>query len=140
MTQSESIRGYERFATPTILDRSVGDVRFVTTDSGQRVDFDTGSRRDSQDGKGRYDLLPPEAIRRYAQLLERGAAKYGDKNWELGQPFSRVVSSMLRHAFQAAAGQNDEDHLAAVMFNAAALITFQERIASGDLPVELNDL
>ena len=113
---------------------------YITVDSGQRQDFDTGSRRDSQAGKGRYDLLPPEAIRRYAQLLERGAEKYGDRNWELGQPFSRVISSMLRHAFQAAAGQNDEDHLAAVIFNAAALITMQERIAAGALPAELNDL
>lgn len=125
---------------PMILPKSMGDVRFVTKGSGDKQQFATGSQRDSQAGKGRYDLLPPEAIRRYAQLLARGAERYGDKNWELGQPFSRVVSSMLRHAFQAAAGQNDEDHLAAVMFNAAALITFQERIASGDLPAELNDL
>jgi hypothetical protein len=113
---------------------------FETKGSGQRQEFATGSRRDSQDGKGRYDLLPPEAIRRYAQLLERGADVYGGRNWELGQPFSRVLSSMLRHAFQAAAGQDDEDHLAAVIFNAAALITFQERIADGTLPAELNDL
>lgn len=113
---------------------------FVTKSSGERQEFSTGSRRDTQAGKGRYDLLPPEAIRRYAQLLERGAARYGDRNWELGQPFSRVISSMLRHAFQAAAGQNDEDHLAAVIFNAAALITMQERIAAGALPAELNDL
>lgn len=113
---------------------------FVTKSSGERQEFSTGSRRDTQAGKGRYDLLPPEAIRRYAQLLERGAARYGDRNWELGQPFSRVISSMLRHAFQAAAGHDDEDHLAAVMFNAAALITMQERIAAGALPAELNDL
>jgi hypothetical protein len=113
---------------------------FVTKDSGQRAEFDTGSRRDSQTGKGRFDLLPPEAIRRYAELLERGSDKYGDRNWELGQPYSRLVSSMLRHAFQAAAGQTDEDHLAAVLFNAGALITFQERIAAGLLPPELNDM
>lgn len=113
---------------------------FVTKGSGDRQEFPTGSRRDSQAGKGRYDLLPHEAIRRYAQLLERGADRYGDRNWELGQPFSRVVSSMLRHAFQAAAGQNDEDHLAAVIFNAAALITMQERIHAGALPEDLDDL
>lgn len=113
---------------------------FETKDSGQRRQFATGSQRDSADGKGRYDLIPREAIHRYAQLLERGAAKYDAHNWEKGQPFSAVMSSMLRHAFQAAAGMTDEDHLAAVIFNAAALITFQERIAAGLLPADLDDL
>ncbi|MEY2434765.1 MAG: hypothetical protein QOC92_4490 [Acidimicrobiaceae bacterium] len=116
------------------------DERFVTKDSGVRKEFATGSRRDSEAGKGRFDLLPIEAIRRYAQLLERGAEKYEAHNWELGQDFSRVFSSMLRHAFQAAAGETDEDHLSAVLFNAAALITFEERIARGELPPELNDM
>lgn len=113
--------------------------QYVTKDSGDRVEFDTGSRRDSQDGKGRFDLLPIEAVTRWAQLLERGAAKYGENNWQLGQPYSRVRSSMLRHAMQAAAGHTDEDHLAAVIFNAAALITFEERIARGELPASLDD-
>jgi hypothetical protein len=115
-------------------------VGFTTKDSGTRVDFPTGSRRDDATGKGRFDLLPFEAVNRYAQLLERGADKYEARNWEKGQPFSRVFSSMLRHAHQAAAGQTDEDHLAAVIFNAAALITFAERIARGELPDELNDM
>lgn len=113
---------------------------FVTKDSGARRQFTTGSQRDTATGKGRYDLLPREAIHRLAQLYERGAEKYDPRNWEKGQPFSEVASSMLRHAFQAAAGMDDEDHLAAVMWNAAALITFQERIARGELPADLNDL
>jgi hypothetical protein len=105
-----------------------------------RDQFATGSQRGDQTGKGRYDLVPREVVDRYAKLLERGALAYGDNNWRLGQPFSRVVSSMLRHAFQAAAGLDDEDHLAAVVFNAGALITYQEMIARGELPAELDDL
>lgn len=113
---------------------------FVTKDSGLRAEFATGAVRDGATGKGRYDLIPREAIHRLAQLYERGAAKYEDRNWEKGMPLSEMVDSMLRHAFQAAAGATDEDHFAAVMWNAAGVITFQERIKAGLLPAELDDL
>jgi hypothetical protein len=99
---------------------------YVTKDSGQREEFPTGSRRDSREGKGRYDLLPSKALRRVALLYARGAAKYGDVNWQLGQPYSRCMDSLLRDAFQALDGQTDEDHLAAVVWNALAIIQFQE--------------
>lgn len=121
-------------------DRLRSPSAFVTTTTPEHDTFDTGSVRGDRTGKGRYDLLPREAIHRVAQLYERGATAYGDRNWERGQPFSRVVDSMLRHAFQAAAGMDDEDHLAAVAWNALALITFEERIARGELPAELDDL
>lgn len=114
--------------------------RFVTKDTGQREQWSTGSRRDSREGKGRYDLLPVHAIARYAQLLERGAAKYGDRNWEKGQPLSRFLDSALRHAFQALAGQEDEDHLAGAVWNLMACIETQHRIRLGELPAELDDL
>jgi hypothetical protein len=104
-----------------------GISEFVTTDSGAREEYPSGAVRDTQAGKGRFDLLPYRALRRVAQLYERGAAKYGDRNWEKGISFSRCFSSMLRHAFQALAGETDEDHLAAVVFNAFCLIEFQER-------------
>lgn len=91
-----------------------------------------------QSGKGRFDLVPLEALQRVAQLYERGADKYGDRNWELGQPLSRCFSSLLRHAMQAKAGHFDEDHLAAVVFNAFAIMTFLER--RDELPAEIFDM
>lgn len=112
---------------------------FVTADSGEREEFDTGSRRDSREGKGRYDLLPPEAIRRLAQLYERGAAKYGDRNWEKGQPVSRFLDSALRHLFCYLEGESTEDHLAAVAWNAFGAIVTEERARAGTLPAELAD-
>lgn len=113
---------------------------FVTKDSGVRQHYATGARRDTQSGKGRYDLIPPEALRRLAQLYERGAAKYGDRNWEVGIPVSRCFSSALRHLMQALASEADEDHLAAVLFNVAAIITYRERIAAGLLPDSIDDV
>jgi hypothetical protein len=113
---------------------------FITKDSGQREEFDTGSRRDSREGKGRYDLLPPEAIRRLAQLYERGAAKYGDRNWEKGQPVSRYLDSLLRHVFNYLEGETTEDHLAAAAWNAFGAMVTEDRARSGRLPSDLDDL
>lgn len=106
----------------------------------ENVVFDTGSQRSTSEGRGRYDLLPFEAIRRYALRLQEGAGKYGNRNWEKGQPFSRVIESMLRHAFQYQDGDRSEDHLAAVLFNAGALCHFEREVAHGRLPKELDDM
>lgn len=108
--------------------------------SGRREEFATGSRRDNQEGRGRYDLLPPRAIHEVAQRFENGAAAYGDRNWEKGQPLSRYIGSALRHSFAVLAGETDENHAAAAAWNLLAFIETRARIAAGTLPAELNDL
>lgn len=113
---------------------------FELKDSGDRRSFSTGSVRDVRDGKGRYDLLSPAAIRRLAKLYEAGAKKYGDRNWEKGQPLGSYVDSMLRHAFCYLDGQRDEDHIAAVIWNACSIIHTEQLIAEGKLPPEFNDI
>lgn len=113
---------------------------FETKDSGQRQEFPTGAERDVRTGKGRYDLLPREAVHRLAQLFERGARKYAARNWEKGMPLSRFIDSGLRHAFQASAGHTDEDHLIAAAWNFLCAVEIQEKIKRGELPAELDDL
>ena len=83
----------------------------------ERQEFTTGSVRDSRIGKGRFDLLPPKAIRRLAVHFENGAVNYGERNWEKGQPIGRYMDSALRHLFCYLDGKSDEDHLAAVAWN-----------------------
>lgn len=99
---------------------------FKTKDSGKRVDFDTGSRRDDQAGKDRFDLIPVPALRRLAGLYARGAEKYGEYNWEKGQPYSRLYASTFRHLMQWAEGETDEDHASAVAWNMMAVLHFDE--------------
>lgn len=99
---------------------------FVTKDSGNRELMDTGSQRDTQEGKPRYDLIPVTSLRRLADLYARGAEKYDDFNWAKGQPFSRVYASMFRHLIAFAEGDTEEDHLAAVAWNAFAIMHYQE--------------
>jgi hypothetical protein len=55
-------------------------------------------------------------------------------------PFSRVVDSLERHVQAFKAGDNTEDHLAAVMCNAMFLLHYQELIGAGVLPSELDDM
>lgn len=109
-------------------------------DSGKRQNFSTGSVRDTQEGKGRFDLISPIALKRLAQHFENGAKKYGDRNWELGQNLSRYLDSAIRHAYAFLEGKRDEDHAIAMAWNSLALVHTEEMINRGLLPKELNDL
>lgn len=109
-------------------------------DSGARQEFDTGSVRDTRDGKGRFDLIPVDALTRLAVHFENGAKKYGDRNWEKGQPLSRYLDSAIRHTLKVLDGRVDEDHAAAAIWNMMAFIHTQNEIEAGRLPEELNDL
>lgn len=172
---------------------------FETKDSGKREEFATGSRRDTREGKGRFDLIPwgiirqlraqvdgyaeigadieneamealvdgvngdldalrdaatimlsmasseddgeecpvsdkvswssiaPLGLTRLAKLYERGAAKYGDRNWEKGQPLDRYLDSALRHFNAYRAGQKDEDHLIATVWNIIGYLWTKEK-------------
>lgn len=100
--------------------------KFVTKDSGKRQNFSTGMVRDTQDGKPRYDLIPAEGLRRLADLYARGAEKYDENNWQKGQPYSRVYASLFRHMMAWREGDKSEDHLAAVAWNAFALMWYDE--------------
>lgn len=113
------------------IERRLGPIdSYITKDSGQREEYASGMRRDIQDGKPRFDLLlVPEVpfegqfLTRLAQLLARGADKYGDRNWQKAnsvEELERFVSSGLRHMVQWASGEIDEDHAAAVAFNLMA--------------------
>ena len=99
---------------------------FIVKDSGNRTEFPTGAVRDIDDTKPRYDLITPQSLKRVADLYRDGAKKYGEHNWEKGIPLSRCYASLLRHAYAWAIGKRDEDHMAAVVWNALAILHFEE--------------
>lgn len=97
---------------------------FETKDSGQRQEFSTGMKRDVQHGKARFDLVDKPMLWRWAELMGRGADKYGERNWEKAQTqeeLARFEASAERHLQQLLRGDTDEDHAAAVMFNIAGI-------------------
>ena len=88
---------------------------------------DFGSSRESNQGRGRFDLLPYEALEALALWYELGAEKYGERNWEKGISVKDCINRMIRHSIKAGNGWTDEDHLSAVIWNAAAAITMMRR-------------
>lgn len=114
--------------------------KFVVKDSGARQLFETGAQRDIQEGKGRFDLLPPYALLRLATHYENGIKKYGVRNWEKGIPLSRYFDSAARHMNCINMGLNDEDHFSAVVWNILGIVETKKRIELGILSKDLDDL
>lgn len=94
---------------------------------GEMEQTKEGAQRESSKGRGRFDLFPYEAMEALAIWFEQGAEKYGDRNWEDGLSVKDSINRMIRHSLKAGSGWTDEDHLAAVMWNAACAITTMKR-------------
>lgn len=104
---------------------------YVTKDSGKRQNYKSGMRRDTQEGKPRYDLIWRPGLKRYAELLARGAEKYGENNWQLAnseEELNRFKQSAFRHFMQWLEGEIDEDHGSAVKFNIDAADMVREKL------------
>lgn len=114
-------------------------------DSGERREFETGSVRDKREGKGRFDLMSPIMILRYAKHMEAGMTKYGERNWEKGQPLMSYIDSARRHInawlFNRLTGTPDkEDHMAAAVWNIGCFMHTEYMISIHMLPQELDDV
>jgi len=89
-----------------------------------------GSRKD--DGKSRVDLLPPDALLELGFVYGEGCKKYGERNYERGMRWSKVLGPLLRHLFRWMSGkERDEEsgqrHISMVAWNALALLTYELR-------------
>lgn len=87
-------------------------------------------------GKTRYELLPPEFLEAVASILTFGAQKYADRNWERGIKYSRVFGALMRHLWAWWRGNNLDDetgksHLWHAGCCLAFLITYETRNMSG---------
>lgn len=109
---------YEALRAQTAREQAT---QFVVKDSGKREEFDSGMRRDTEDGKPDFTLIRRGPMfRRWAEHLTKGAVKYGRHNWTKAnsmEELERFQRSAARHFEQWLDGDRDEDHAAAVMFN-----------------------
>jgi hypothetical protein len=136
---------------------------YATKDSGNRQTFSTGARRDTEDDKPKFDhlpwqwatdlalaaekagetcrldLVPVGALTRLACLYGRGAAKYGDENWRKGINLKRTWRSLMRHSVAWFLGDDSEDHMAGVMWNAVTLMETAVMVREGKLPSDISD-
>jgi len=138
---ANEIKGYEKMQgdinhlTHKAAECPVSDYEkmrgFTTKDSGKRVEFESGMVRDIQDDKPRYDLLDRPFLKRWAELMGRGAKKYGENNWKKAASeaeLRRFEASAIRHLFQWLEGDTSEDHAVAVAFNLAGAEMVKEKL------------
>ena len=60
-------------------------------------------------GKPRYDLIAPSLLEEVAKVLEFGARKYNDRNWERpGFNYGRPFASAMRHLWAWWGGQDND--------------------------------
>lgn len=86
----------------------------------------------NDDGKARFDLIPPEGLWGVAQVAAIGAKKYGDRNWENGLSWGRLFAAMMRHAWAWMMGEDHDQedgqhHMASVAWCAMAIMALQAR-------------
>jgi hypothetical protein len=108
---------------------------FKVKDSGKRQEYKSGMVRDTQDDKPDYTLIDMTFLKRLAAHMTKGAKKYGRRNWQNAnseEELERFKSSALRHMMQWLAGEEEEDHMAAVAFNLAAAEYVKEKLRNGN--------
>jgi len=105
---------------------------FVTKDSGERKQFESGMVRDVTTDKTDYlRTLDGPMFERWSQLLRRGAVKYAKRNWMKAsgqEELDRFKESAMRHFMQWLREDTDEDHAAAVLFNVNGYEYVKERL------------
>lgn len=89
------------------------------------------------EGKLRYDLFEPTAMKELAKLFTIGAQKYEPNNWMKGMSWQSVLASMERHKEAYKQGEDyDKEtgclHMAHVAWNALALVSYYSIYPEGD--------
>lgn len=56
-----------------------------------------------------------------------------------GMPIGRLCDSMMRHLLAASEGDDSEDHLGAILWNASVWLWTEENVKQGNLPKELDN-
>ncbi len=109
--------------------------KFNTKDSGKRMMFKSGMKREPQEGKPRFDLIYQPMLKRWAEVMSRGVSKYGDRDWEKAnseEELNKFKASAYRHFYQWFNGESpEEDHAASIMFNISAVEMIKEKLNNG---------
>ncbi len=98
----------------------------IDNKSDKRV-FESGAKRDSNEGKIRPDLISPYMLKALGKVLADGAEHYGDRNWEKGMPQEVFKESASRHFVSWLNNEIDEDHAAKLIFNVMGWIHFRDK-------------
>ena len=83
-------------------------------------------------GKIPYHLFPLDAFEEICKVMQFGAKKYAERNWEQGMSWSRVARSMFSHFISMCRGEQTDPesnlpHAAHMAWNAIVLLTYTLR-------------
>ena len=83
-------------------------------------------------GKARFDLVPPDALFEVVRVYNYGATLYGDRNWEKGILWGRVFAAICRHLYSWWRGEDHDPesgihHLAHAAWGCLALLAYELR-------------
>lgn len=124
------LQGYEKVHSSLCLE-------LASTESSAQVS-PTGSLRYNA-GKLPLHLVPPSAIEAMAEVLQYGATKYSERNWEKGNYLSVPYASLMRHLLAFWSGEETDPesglpHLNHVLMNAAMLVEYSKKQEFDDRP------
>ncbi len=88
--------------------------------------FETGAQRDTAEGKVRMSLLPHKELERVLKRYLDGAEAYGENNWKKGMETTVLYDSAMRHIMKWYMKYDDEDHLAAAVWNILGIMWTEE--------------
>ncbi len=89
-------------------------------------EYEGGATRSKKVDGLRYDLISPIGLKRLAKRYHVGAEKHGARNWEKGVPKEIVINHMFGHLVKYQEGNAFEDDLAAIAWNAFALMHYED--------------
>jgi hypothetical protein len=94
--------------------------------------FQSGAQRDNGTDKLRMSLMPQQELKRVMKRYLDGAEKYGENNWMKGMPLSVYYDCAHRHLDAWWAGDDKEDHAAAVVWNMLCAMWTETRAWEND--------
>lgn len=90
------------------------------------IKYDNGAVRQSAEGKGTYKYIPTVGLKRLSHRYQYGEMKYGaTDNFKKGLSTLDCCDSLMRHVVAYLDGDNREDHLAAVIWNALTIMEME---------------
>lgn len=89
------------------------------------------------DGKERYDLIPPWALNELVKVYTYGTIKYDDNNWWKGMTWGKLFAALMRHAWKWWRGEKLDDesglhHLAHAAWQCFALMEYERNNVGQD--------
>lgn len=96
---NESLKALQEMINAYECEQGLSITRFYNVVKGEFDTVSEGTGYKLDEGKLRYDLIPPEFLEGTAEILTYGAKKYAPRQWEGGMAWSRPYGALLRHLF-----------------------------------------